>query len=715
MRYRTILLPILIVVLITPVAFPQENITQIADVVLIEDHVYGTYLHGDYLYMASSEAGIQVIQVANPANPVAINTVDTPGFASQIEVVDHYLYLADCTSLRTYDISDPEEPEFITESQLSGYHLDMFYQEASELLFLVTNREFGIQVFDVSDRENPSFETAITGTEESRSVYVVENLVYVVDQIIGLIIYDISDLENPVTVTEMEFEDPIKCATIRGQFAYIWGFNSFIVVDISNPEFPFVTDSVGLQFGVAEGEVIAPLTIAHLDFVFILRLGDLYVVNVADPYNVYVTGSHELVSAGREMEVQDHYIFVPTHLPFQVFDCADALDELGREQDFAVSLNGRRFNLLSTYLTPQNLNADAVFGGIENLTIVQSALGDFFIPDVIPGDWEIDVTQAYNVYPSEFRNHWQVRGEFLRTDQIYTIDGNRWNWIGYPFDERYAIDQVLDGIRDEVVIVMTDHGAVWIPEEDLNTIGSMTPTQGYYVFAEEDLEFQYEPFLGRGTLADTWDIPEVENAPYDTGLPYIVLVELSENLGKKNPALIEIYDENCMVGKAAVLADKPFTPVTTWEGDHDHDLPGFTEGHVMEIRVLGSDGAEIGTNSETALSPIFGEGPYTKFTLDAANESGILPSDFNVSNAYPNPFNPSVNVAFTIPTTGVVKIQVRNILGQLMYSEENIAEAGRHSFVFDSQSVSRQMSSGIYYLSIEFEGQIDIQKIVLLK
>ena len=68
-------------------------------------------LSGNYAYVADSGAGLQVIDVSNPANPVRVGGYDTSGYAQDVAVSGNYAYVADDGGgLQVIDVSNPANP-----------------------------------------------------------------------------------------------------------------------------------------------------------------------------------------------------------------------------------------------------------------------------------------------------------------------------------------------------------------------------------------------------------------------------------------------------------------------------------------------------------------------------------------------------------------------------------------------------------------------------
>jgi hypothetical protein len=70
------------------------------------------------------------------------------------------------------------------------------------------------------------------------------------------------------------------------------------------------------------------------------------------------------------------------------------------------------------------------------------------------------------------------------------------------------------------------------------------------------------------------------------------------------------------------------------------------------------------------------------------------PKVFALSQNYPNPFNPSTKISYQLPTEGLVRLEVYDIMGRtlsLLVNEEK--PAGQFTATFDGS----KFTSGIYF------------------
>jgi adhesin/invasin len=94
----------------------------------------------------------------------------------------------------------------------------------------------------------------------------------------------------------------------------------------------------------------------------------------------------------------------------------------------------------------------------------------------------------------------------------------------------------------------------------------------------------------------------------------------------------------------------------------------------------------------------------------------LLPGTFALG-AYPNPFNPTQTVMFTLPRKAAVRLEVFNILGQKVRTLVNSSlPAGDHRVVWDGKNDGAQsMSTGVYFYRLMADGQYQTHKTMLLK
>ena len=90
-----------------------------------------------------------------------------------------------------------------------------------------------------------------------------------------------------------------------------------------------------------------------------------------------------------------------------------------------------------------------------------------------------------------------------------------------------------------------------------------------------------------------------------------------------------------------------------------------------------------------------------------------VPKVLALSQNFPEPFNPSTTIQFTVPSDGKVTLKVYNAIGQevaTLFNDE--AAAG---VIHQVQFNGSNLASGIYFSRLEFGGNMQVRKMLLLK
>ncbi|MCB2199284.1 T9SS type A sorting domain-containing protein [bacterium] len=131
--------------------------------------------------------------------------------------------------------------------------------------------------------------------------------------------------------------------------------------------------------------------------------------------------------------------------------------------------------------------------------------------------------------------------------------------------------------------------------------------------------------------------------------------------------------------------------------------------------VLGSE-----LDSWTVDLPIYGDRVFvisdTLFEVSAPEERA-QPLEWSLDANYPNPFNPSTTIRYTVPQTANVKLAVYNLLGQRVATlVDGNRMAGRHSVVWNGTSLGGlPVASGLYFYTLEGDGFVQTRKMLLVK
>ncbi|MBI1807347.1 MAG: T9SS type A sorting domain-containing protein [Ignavibacteria bacterium] len=94
-------------------------------------------------------------------------------------------------------------------------------------------------------------------------------------------------------------------------------------------------------------------------------------------------------------------------------------------------------------------------------------------------------------------------------------------------------------------------------------------------------------------------------------------------------------------------------------------------------------------------------------------KSIVIPSKFSLEQNFPNPFNPSTRLKYSLPIDSKVTLRIYNVLGQEIVTLVNeFQKAGQHEVVW---SPDNNVTTGIYYYRLSAGSFIETKKLVLLR
>lgn len=108
---------------------------------------------------------------------------------------------------------------------------------------------------------------------------------------------------------------------------------------------------------------------------------------------------------------------------------------------------------------------------------------------------------------------------------------------------------------------------------------------------------------------------------------------------------------------------------------------------------------------------------YLKFlqpstTGVSRDNANLAPGQYTLSQNYPNPFNPSTTIAYGLPRSSFVRLNVYNALGQRVAAlYQGNQEAGYHEIRFEAAG----LSSGVYYYRLQAGDFVQTKSLLLLR
>jgi hypothetical protein len=101
-----------------------------------------------------------------------------------------------------------------------------------------------------------------------------------------------------------------------------------------------------------------------------------------------------------------------------------------------------------------------------------------------------------------------------------------------------------------------------------------------------------------------------------------------------------------------------------------------------------------------------------ELTLGVKPLNDLKPREFGLDQNFPNPFNPSTVISYTIPAAGKVTLTVMDLLGREVASVVNREQAaGSYRVSFDAGA----LPSGIYFYALRAGSSLSVRKMTLVR
>jgi len=277
---------------------------------------------------------------------------------------------------------------------------------------------------------------------------------------------------------------------------------------------------------------------------------------------------------------------------------------------------------------------------------------------------------------------------------VYTVDPSLFWFLnsssaGLTFDLKYSTNPDMSGSVTAANIAVTnytltalDQGVVYywqVRSYDGNVFSAYSDIESFVVFTE------YAPPVPRlgspiGDITINTSSPELTwFLPTNSSVTGYVL-EYSTNRNMTNAVISEVT--NTLKAIEGLMPDA---------------------NYFWRVRARNSDGE---------LSNYSSKGMFNTGTVTSADYDAVTPDAFDLKQNFPNPFNPSTIINYSIPVSSFVTLKVFNILGKEVATLVNeMQNAANYSIEFNAAS----LPSGVYFYRLNSGDFVSVQKMILIR
>ena len=398
------------------------------------------------------------------------------------------------------------------------------------------------------------------------------------------------------------------------------------------------------------------------------------------------------------------------------------------------------WNIMSFYNEPSDMNLQTIVQSLIDdgtLLKVQDESGSAIEDLGFPIGWvnnigDMEVTEGYYIKVNDNTNLSTLGQPILLPYDISLTAG--WNIMGYPLtsgqDALLAVQSLIDAgtllkVQDESGSAIEDLG---FPIGWVNNIGNFEPDEGYYIKVSTDTGITLDEGTVQLTRVESYRDDPQHFTPVYEGNPYLAmnLYALSGMINGANLTAgdeIGIFDSDYCVGVGVLDGEigDYFAMVAATDDPTTGEIDGFIPGNETTFKLWdASEGIEV---TDVVATYNLGDGTFSSqgtatFDLEYSLENSYQYSinNFQLLNAYPNPFNPTTVISYSVPVkiNGRLSLQIYNITGQLveeLVSGGDMQYAGYHKVVWDATGYP----SGIYFAKLILENYTESKKLLLIK
>ncbi|NQT64781.1 MAG: T9SS type A sorting domain-containing protein [FCB group bacterium] len=650
-------------------------------------------------YVGGYEVGCFIIaDISDINNPIIIYeyyTYSNNGYyyPNKAEIINGYAYvdyydpITWQSKFLIFDISDPLNTTLLSTFSHSMEVID--FDIVNNICYLFGWGQGDCIVLDISDPLNPFILTTYSNLESFYAVEIVENLAYCCSGI-DFRIYDFSDPYNIYLISELDGIFNSKSIYIDQNRVFIAaGSDGLLVIDVSDINNPCLIDVYDSNNSPNESAtyVIVSDNIAYLTdtssngFLFI-DVSDNNNINLIENFDGYYSNNSVSISGNLLVTVehtgQDSIYF---------YDITNPSNPI---------LLYSHCPFPGLYLRTLRTNDQYAFVCFQVGVDIMLAIYDISDPQNIYQTGECVIEYSSFIYDIVQKDSYLLIGGNHGL-LVYELDNN-----GNPtFNSNFSdfVSSIID-INDDIACIFHSDGLAFldVSTNPINpTLLSVWPTPDYVrsINIEENIVFLLIKDIGVYIV----DISDIYSPILLSTISTHIYPEISQNLVVKNNTLT-ISDLNwneLLIYDITDLSNPVIEKALNW------NLKS------VDFDVIGN--YIISSNKAYGLS-------YLDTNYFTIIENYLTPNLNNFLTNYPNPFNPTTTIEFSIQNDSNIELSIYNIKGQKIKSllKDQIT-AGEHSIVWNGKDdAGKQVSSGVYFYKLKVNDKTElVKKCLLLK
>ncbi len=656
-------------------------------------------------------AYLQIADFSDPDHPVTLSQTLTEGEISDIALYSHYAYVITSTqSLFIYDIRDAAQPVLLATTDLALWRLMIkdgyLYATASDK----------IVIYDLSSPDHPQLQSTLDPSKNVGNLAQSGSVLCVGAWSDSVYFYDVSDKTRPVLLHTLGVSGSIERVAWVDDKGYILNDSGVTVYDLSDPANPQYLDRHESSRKYYDLYVKQD-TLYAANFLF-----GIHKLHLSEEGSLSFIADISTEGHPRELAASDSFLYVADQeAGLQCVQIQSDMTRRGR-----IPTSGAAYHLLekdgflysggssgtfNVYDLSEPAQAERIFAnllGRSDIYGMAASQDMIYLASRSAGIQTIDISDPF--VPQEvhvFDPPTRIIESLIRNEQ--TLYAGDVSGMVYELDitdpsQPIPVDSVDTGRQVYSLTLANDH--LYAAERDsfVHVIdasdGSLSLTGTLEIPAWIYHVLGHQGYLYVSTGSELWifslDTPES---------PAFVKKLSVDHTRRLEAAGSFLYCAQASSGiKIADISD-PANP--QWIAEFD------TYGSARSVDV----------NDPYVYIADYDDGVYilqqdlSTFVIDHPGNTAHQPSQFTLAPPYPNPFNATVTVGFSLPHSGRVHLSLVNPLGQTVrVLADKHLPAGPHTLHWHGDTGNgTPLASGLYFLRAVYGDEQQVRKLLYVR
>ena len=387
--------------------------------------------------------------------------------------------------------------------------------------------------------------------------------------------------------------------------------------------------------------------------------------------------------------------------------------------DLSIDLNAG-WNWISFNVVPEDATLNTVLAGLsESATFIasqSSGISNNY------GEWgwqgslaELDPTEMYKLDMASAATL-TITGVPVDVASTPIALSSGWNWIGYLPQNAGALDVALASVSESAAFIASQGSGVSTNYGEWGWNGSLStldPGSGYLLDMNDPDDLVYPEFDGLARLADNKQEVILTETISDWDFNYAdyefigtITASIENHEDSEGDIIAAFVGDECrgMAERMYFSIDESYYYII-------QVYSNVIEGEELTFKYYDKLNDEVVEYTETIEftdNMVVGDG----FNTMPLTREFIIPVEFSLKSAYPNPFNPVTTLEFGLPIEAEVSLSVYNLQGKEVISLiDGNMDAGYHSVVWNADV----HASGAYFVKVVVGEYVKTQKLILIK